>query len=105
MQPRTSPASVKLKVMLSSKTLDHLGHLSRLYTDSPQRVLRLLVGNMKLLMKKNRRTITKIELSRLEKINIGTNEIERIAKKIDRKGEKRTRNEKYIKMLACCINR
>ena len=61
--------------MLSDKAYGHLGRLCRLYSDNPQRDLRLMVDNLKLLKRENRRTVTKIELSRLEKLKIETNEI------------------------------
>ena len=50
-------------------------------------------------MKYNKRVVTKIELSRLEKLKIGTNEIERLAKKIYTKEGKKKRNEKNVQMI------
>ena len=44
-----------------------------------------MAQNLKLLAKLNKRVLTKIELSRLERANIGTREIEKLARKIQAK--------------------
>ena len=58
-----------------------------------------MAKNLKLLSTFNKRVITKIELSRLEKIKVGTREIELLAKKIEKKDGKRKRNVKNVMLI------
>ena len=71
--------------MISGSTFQLLGKFVRENSEFPQRDLKLMAKNLKMLLKMNRRILTKIELSRLLTMRIGTREIESLAKRMKKK--------------------
>ena len=84
--------------MITGSTFSLLVEISKM-SGNPLRDRRLMAQNLKLLLKLNKRVATKIELSKLEKLRVGTNEIEMLAKKMMTRDMKRKRNVKNVMII------